>query len=105
MIRLKTPKILLATVLVASSIAAFAQTNGSAAAEAPTAVGVTKQEAAKAMKKAVPNSNIATVVNTDPKATNSAPAPAANVTTTTPAATMADAPPKMIKRKARADRN
>ena len=62
MIRLKTPKILLATVLVASSIAAFAQTNGSA--------------------------------------------PAANVTTTTtPAATMADAPPKMIKRKARADRN
>ena len=100
MISLKTPKILLATVLIAGSVAAFAQTT--APAEGTTAVGVTKQEASKAMKKAVPSSNVATVVNNEPKATDSA----ATVTTTVPASTtMADAPPKTIKRKARADRN
>ena len=107
MMSLKTPKILLTTVLMAGSFAAFAQTT--TPAEGTTAVGVTKQEASKAIQKAVPSSNVATVVNNEPKATGSA----ATVTTTAPATTatataattMADAPPKMIKRKARADRN
>ena len=104
MISLKTPKILLATVLIAGSVAAFAQTP--VPAEGTTAVGVTKQEASKAMKKAVPSSNVATVVKNEPKPVDAA--PVANTTTTTATTTtdtMGDAPLKMKKRKARADRN
>ncbi len=101
MIHLKITKTLLTTALVVGSVAAIAQTT--APAEGATAVGVTKQEASKAVKKAVPSSNVATVVNNEPKATDSA--PAATMTTVEPATPMADAPPKVIKRKARADRN
>lgn len=73
---------------------------------APSAVGVTQQEAAEATQKAVPRNDVGTVVRTSPTAEEKAKdamSGSTMSTTQTPAAVRAQAPTK--KRAPRADRN
>ena len=72
---LTTTKILLATVLIAGSGAAFAQTStmpNMGTNQTTTGVGVTPQAAAEANRQAVPRSDTGTVVRTSPNAADTA---------------------------------
>ena len=77
---LTTTKFLLATALIAGSVAAFAQTSGTSGTgttsgmgtnQPATGVGVTPQTAAEANRQAVPSSDTGTVVRTSPNAVDS----------------------------------
>lgn len=68
----------------------------------PSAVGVTQQEAAEANQKAVPRSDVGTVVRTSPTAEEKAKAAMSNDTMST---TQTPAPAPAKKRMPRADRN
>lgn len=95
----------LAAVLAFSIGSVSAQTPAPmGAASAPTTIGVSPQEAAKATQKAVPRSDTATLVNTSPTAADKARS-VMNDTTVAPVRSTAANTAKTPMRRARADRN